>query len=198
MYFVQNSVVNGFQFNGISTIKPNGCISFRFSFSLIKRHNPRRKFRHTLSQLLWFQYLDIRPEAEHGSSGAFECLEGEGQEYPAFGIGWVGLLDQGLNSLAQYLGEDGNKVGGYTHGYRVLGPAGFEFGAPVRPKGRQVKTFRALARFFHYCCRLYPRNSQDSHSTLHRSHQVPDTGFGNQSQWVSYALDDFSVGFAIR
>src|SRR6059058_5963994 len=120
VYFVQHNVVNGFQYNGISTIKPDGCISFMFSFFCIKRYNPLRKFHNTLSQLHRFQYLDIRSEAEHGSSGAFECFEGEGQSYPAFGIGWVGLLDQGLNFFAQYLGEDGNKVGGYTRGYGVL------------------------------------------------------------------------------
>src|SRR5438270_8661684 len=127
-----------------------------FSFFCIKRYNSLSKFHNTLSQLHRFQYLDIRPEAEHGSSGAFECFEREGEGYPAFGIGWVGLLDQGLDSFAKYLGENGNKVGGYTGGYRVLGPAGFEFGAPLSPKGRQVKAFRTLASFFHYCCRLYP------------------------------------------
>src|SRR5947208_3478794 len=61
-----------------------------------------------------------------------------------------------------------------------------------------IKTFRTPASFFHYCCRLYPRNSQDSDPTLHRPHEVPDTCFGNQTQRVSYALDDFPVGFAIR
>src|SRR2546430_6614258 len=90
-------------------------------FSRIKSHNPLRQIHHTLSQLPRSHHLNTRPEAEHGSSGTPECFEGEGQGYPAFGIGWVGFLDQGLDSFAKYLGEDGNKVGGYTRGYRVLG-----------------------------------------------------------------------------
>ena len=146
---------------------------------------------------MWLKYLDIRSEAEHGGAGAFECLEGEGQGYPACGIGRIGLLEQGMNAFAEDLGKDGNELRCYTHGYRILGPARSELAAPLSPIGRQVEAFRTLTGFFRYCCCLYPRNSQDSHLTFHRSHQVPDTSFGDQAQWIDHALDNFSIGFAV-